>query len=216
MSPLSVTTFRAEARANLRLALPLILAQLSFVSMGTVDTLVAGRMGASQLAAVAVGANIWFVLFILFMGLFMACTPIVAQRVGAGRDPALIGLFVRRAAVLAVAMGLAWMLALYAVMAPALDWLGLQAQTRAYAAQYLFAASWSAVPFCLCFVARNAAEGHGLTRAPPRNSQASAARIAAIGAPSTRISRTSGCGCGQPRRNTSSARSCGCRRYSVA
>ena len=157
---------RAEARANLRLALPLILAQLSFVSMGTVDTLVAGRMGASQLAAVAVGANVWFVLFILFMGLFMACTPIVAQRVGAGRDPMLIGLFVRRAALLALAMGLSWMLILYAVMAIALDSLGLQAQTRAYAAEYLFAVSWSAVPFCLCFVARNAAEGYGLTRAP--------------------------------------------------
>lgn len=166
MSRLTPHTLRAEAAATLRLALPLILAQLSFVSMGAVDTIVAGRMGASELAAVAVGANVWFVLFILFMGLFMACTPIVAQRVGAGRDPAQIGGFVRRAAAFAAAMGLAWMLLLYAVRAPALDWLALEPATRAFTEDYLFAVSWSAVPMCLCFVARNTAEGFGLTRVP--------------------------------------------------
>ncbi len=161
-----LSAVRLEAPVNLRLALPLILAQISFVSMGTVDTIVAGRMGEAELAAVAVGANVWFVLFILFMGLFMACTPIVAQRVGAGRDPQLIGLFVRRAALLAVAMGLGWMGLLHLVMGPAMDWLALNTRTREFAEGYLFAVSWSAVPFCLCFVARNTAEGFGLTRAP--------------------------------------------------
>ena len=66
------SSLRAEARANLRLALPLVAAQLLFISMGTVDTLVAGRLGAAPLAAVAVGANLWFMILVLFMGLFMA------------------------------------------------------------------------------------------------------------------------------------------------
>ncbi len=166
MSRLTLPLFRAEARVTLRLALPLILAQLSFVSMGTVDTIVAGRMGEAELAAVAVGANLWFVLFVLFMGLFMACTPIVAQRVGAGRDPVWIGGFVRRAIAMAAAMGLAWMALLYLLLEPALSWLALEPQTRAFTEDYLFAVSWSAVPFCVGFVARNTAEGFGLTRAP--------------------------------------------------
>ncbi|HEY0975277.1 MAG TPA: MATE family efflux transporter [Solimonas sp.] len=166
MSRLSLAAFRVEARANLRLALPLILAQLSFVSMGTVDTIVAGRMGEPELAAVAVGANVWFVLFILFMGIFMACTPIVAQRVGAGRDPFVIGGFARGAAGLAAATGVVWMLVLHVLRDPALDALALAPRTRAFAEDYLFAVSWSAVPMCLCFVLRNTAEGFGLTRAP--------------------------------------------------
>ncbi len=164
MPRLSSSVVRAEAGANLRLALPLILAQLSFVSMGTVDTIVAGRMGEPELAAVAVGSNVWFVLLILFMGLFMACTPIVAQRVGAGRDPLVIGGFVRRAAALAAGMGLGWMLLLHLVTGPALDWLALGSATRAFAEDYLFAVSWAAVPFCLGFVLRNTAEGFGLAR----------------------------------------------------
>lgn len=166
MSRLNPSAFRTEATANLRLALPLMVAQLSFISMGTVDTIVAGRMGEAELAAVAVGANIWFVFFILFMGLFMACTPIVAQRVGARRDPLQIGSFARRAALLAVIVGVIWIALLHLLRGAALDVLDLEPATRAFADDYLFAVSWSAVPFCLCFVARNVAEGHGLTRAP--------------------------------------------------
>ncbi|HEX4896213.1 MAG TPA: MATE family efflux transporter [Solimonas sp.] len=162
---LRTPAFRREARANLALALPLVAAQISFVSMGTVDTLVAGRMGAAELAAVAVGANLWFLFFVLFMGLFMACSPIVAQGVGAGRPAPALGAFVRGALGLALLAGLVWMLALRLAIEPALDLLDLEATTRAYAAEYLRVVSWSAVPFCLGFALRNAAEGQGLTQA---------------------------------------------------
>src|SRR5690349_24499865 len=100
--------WRAEARVNLRLALPLVAAQLLFISMGTVDTIVAGRLGAAPLAAVAVGTNLWFMVFVLFMGLFMAVSPIVAQRLGAGRPAAESGRFLRSALALAGLAGLAW------------------------------------------------------------------------------------------------------------
>jgi MATE family multidrug resistance protein len=164
-APVTQTRFiRAEARANLRLAGPLIATQLSFVGMGTVDTIFAGRLGAQQLAAVAVGANIWFLLFMLFMGLFIACSPIVAHRVGAGRPDRETGEFVRSAAVLALLMGLAWMLILRLSMGPILDLLDLEAQTRIYAEGFLEAISWGTVPFCLSFLLRNVAEGYGLTR----------------------------------------------------
>ena len=150
--------------ANLRLTLPLVLAQLSFVSMGTVDTIIAGRLGASQLAAVAVGANIWFMIFVLVMGLFMAVSPIVAQRLGAGRPVAETGAVLRGALLLALGLGLLWMLLVIAVTDPVLDRLALDAQTRAYAEGYLQAIAPGAVPFALFFALRNAAEGSGQTR----------------------------------------------------
>ncbi|HUP91873.1 MAG TPA: MATE family efflux transporter [Solimonas sp.] len=158
--------FLREAPPLLKLALPLIAAQITFVSMGTVDTILAGRLGARQLAAVAVGTNLWFMLFVLFMGLFMACSPIVAQRVGGGRDAAGTGALVRGASLLALVAGLAWWLAMRVATGPMLDLLELDPETRGYALGYLHAVGWATVPYCLCFVLRNAAEGMGLTPVP--------------------------------------------------
>lgn len=157
---------RAEMRANLLLAWPIIAAQLSFVSMGTVDTMLAGRLGASALAAVAVGANLFFLAFVMFMGLFMAVSPIVAQRLGAGRPAEETGQVLRAALVLAVRAGLLWALLLALAAPPVLDLLELQAETRRNAWHYLLCALPSTVAFCLSFVLRNAAEAHGLTRVP--------------------------------------------------
>ena len=156
---------RAELRANLALALPLLAAQLLFISMGTVDTIVAGRLGAAPLAAVAVGSNLWFMAFVLFWGLFMAVSPIVAQRLGAGRPAAESGRFLRGVLGLAAILGLGWMLALAALVDPVLDLLALEGPTRAYAEDYLRAITPGALPFALFFALRNAAEGYGQTRA---------------------------------------------------
>lgn len=159
-------TLRAEAWENIRLALPLIATQLSFVSMGTVDTIFAGRLGAKPLAAVAVGSNVWFLFFVLFMGLFMSVSPIVAQRVGARQHPAQIGAFVSGALSLGVVMGVVWTIAVRLLGGPVLGLLKLDAETETMAHDYLLALSWGAVPFCLCFVLRNAAEGHGRVKVP--------------------------------------------------
>src|SRR5690242_7314273 len=98
--------WRQEALECLKLAAPIVVAQISFVSMGTVDTILAGRLGAKPLAAVAVGSNIWFLVFVLFTGVFMAVSPIVAQRVGAHRPAEETGAFVRGALELATIFGL--------------------------------------------------------------------------------------------------------------
>ncbi|MDB5969790.1 MAG: family efflux transporter [Hydrocarboniphaga sp.] len=157
---------RAEARHNLVLAAPLIAAQLSFVGMHTVDTVMAGRLGPVALAAVAVGANVWFLTFIIFMGLFMSVSPIVAQRVGAGRPAAETGSLLRNTLLLAVTLGGVWTLLINLVADPVLDLLRLEAITRGLSEGYLRAISWAAIPFCLCFVMRNGCEGNGATRAP--------------------------------------------------
>ncbi len=164
MSLPSMPALRREAHANLRLALPIIATQFTFMSMGTADTIMAGRYSGEALAAVAVGSNVLFLAMILFMGVLMACSPIVAQRIGAGRDPLETGNFVRATALFAVVLGLLWMAAMRLLAAPVLDLLALDQPARGYAYDYIVAASWSAVPFCLSFVARNVAEGHGLTR----------------------------------------------------
>lgn len=162
----SLAVLRTEARANLRLALPLIAAQLSFVSMGTVDTIFAGQLGASELAAVAVGSNAWFLVFVMFMGVSMAVSPIVAQRLGAQQTPQQIGAFLRGALLIALGLGLLWVVLMRVAAVPVIDQLGLDARTTAFARDYVHALAWSGLPLSLCFFLRNGAEGHGLTRVP--------------------------------------------------
>ena len=159
-------SLRAEARANLRLALPLIAAQLTFVSMGTIDAIFAGQLGVSQLAAVAVGSNIWFLTCVMFMGLGMAVSPIVAQRLGAGQSPLLIGRFLRGALVLSGVLGAIWLALMLLAAGPVLTLLDLDPKTTGFAREYVFAMAWSALPLSICFFLRNGAEGHGMTRVP--------------------------------------------------
>lgn len=155
--------FATEAKANLKLAVPIIAAQITFMGFGVADTLMAGQLGSTELAAIAVGANIWMQPFIFFMGLAMAVSPIVAHRLGAGQAPGTIGGFLRGALVLAVLQGLVWILLLRLAAAPLIAALGLESATARLALDYLLAESWGAPLFCLCFAMRCAAEGSGVT-----------------------------------------------------
>ncbi len=65
------------------LALPLLGAQLAQTGMGVVDTLMAGRLSATDLAAVAVGTSVFAPLMLLIFGTLLATTPLVAQARGA-------------------------------------------------------------------------------------------------------------------------------------
>jgi multidrug resistance protein, MATE family len=157
--------YRRESGELLRLALPIIAAQITFVGMGTVDTIMAGRLGGRELAAVAVGSNLWFLSFVFFMGLFMAMSPIVAQRLGAGRPDAETGNFVRGAMTAAIAVGVLWTLLVRFAAPPVVHVLGMDEVTTRFAVDYLRAVVWSAAPFSLCFVLRYTAEARGFPRA---------------------------------------------------
>jgi MATE family multidrug resistance protein len=73
-----------ELRAMIALAVPVVLVQVGFMSMGVVDTLMVGRVSARVLAAVALGNLYFFNVSIFAVGTLMALDPIVAQAVGAG------------------------------------------------------------------------------------------------------------------------------------
>lgn len=94
-----------ELRALLGLAGPIIIAQLANTAMGFVDTVMAGRVSANDLAAVALGNSIWVPVFLLMTGILLATTAKVARKVGAGQH-ALIGPLVRQALWLALLVGL--------------------------------------------------------------------------------------------------------------
>jgi multidrug resistance protein, MATE family len=85
--------FRRELARTLRLALPLIAAQLFAIGTNVVDVLLAGHLSPHVLGAVAIGAAIWSLPLMTISGLMMALSPGVAQLDGASRRHLVVPLF---------------------------------------------------------------------------------------------------------------------------
>ncbi|WP_439135483.1 MATE family efflux transporter [Pseudomaricurvus sp.] len=83
-------SFFAEFKHLWRLASPLLAAQLLSTGLGAVDTLMAGRYGANDLAAVAIGSGLWLPVFLLISGLLIATTSMVARFYGAGDHESIV------------------------------------------------------------------------------------------------------------------------------
>ena len=83
----ALKTFRAEFHPTLRLAIPLVLAELGWMSMAIVDTMMVGRLpnSATAMGAVSLGSNIFIVLALFGGGLLLGLDTLVSQAFGAGQ-----------------------------------------------------------------------------------------------------------------------------------
>lgn len=100
-----------DLRRIIQLAAPVLVGQLAVIAFGVIDTIMAGRASAADLAAVGLGGSIYVTIYISLMGVLQALAPIAGQLYGAGRT-AEIGAEVRQAAWLGVALAILGMLLL--------------------------------------------------------------------------------------------------------
>ncbi len=78
-------TFGRSVRRIAPLAWPVFVGQIAVLAFATVDTVLAGRYGAVDLAALAIGGAAYGTVFVGLMGVVLAVSPIVGQLYGAGR-----------------------------------------------------------------------------------------------------------------------------------
>ena len=76
-------SFYNESQKIIKLSLPLFIAQFAQTAMGFVDTVMAGGVSASDMAAVAVASSIWLPCILFGVGVLMAVIPLTAQAHGA-------------------------------------------------------------------------------------------------------------------------------------
>lgn len=151
-----------EIRATVRLALPLIAAQLAAVGTNLVDAMLAGHHSAHVLGAVAVGASIWSLALFCGMGVMMAVPPSVSQLDGAGRRRD-VGVLFRQALWLALGMGvLLWFAVRHA--SPLIALIGVTPGLRDEVGEFLRAISWGAPALTCYFALRGLSEGLSMTR----------------------------------------------------
>ncbi|MDU8925336.1 MATE family efflux transporter [Pasteurellaceae bacterium LIM206] len=77
--------YKLEAKKLINLAFPVLLAQIAQNSMGLVDTIMAGRVSAADMAAISVGASIWLPLVLFGQGLLLALPPTISYLNGSGQ-----------------------------------------------------------------------------------------------------------------------------------
>ena len=77
--------YHEQAKKLIAIALPILLAQVAQNSMGLVDTIMAGRVSAADMAAISVGASIWFPLVLFGHGLLLALPPTISYLNGSGK-----------------------------------------------------------------------------------------------------------------------------------
>lgn len=151
-----------EFRTLVRLALPLMAAQLLQMAQGVMDTIMAGHLSAPDLAGIALGLNVLWPSQFLLSGLVLAATPLIAQLRGAGRVRE-VGEVVRQGfwivAFAALVLMMFWRNTHFVYVA-----LHIDAPTMAIAEGYLYATSWGALPLLGYFLARYLCEGMGETR----------------------------------------------------
>jgi len=123
----------------------------------------AGQLGASELAAVAVGGSVWFLGFTLCLGLMMAISPIAARLFGAGK-PELIGRYTRQGLWLAAAMGVLFIVFIQLLAGSLLAVFGIDAAFLDMATGYVEAIVWGAPAVFVFLAFRFTTEGIGHTR----------------------------------------------------
>lgn len=152
----------AEARQTLRIGSPIIAAQLLQISMGFVDTIMAGNLSAADLAAVSVGNALLHPVYIFVLGVVMAVTPIVAHNNGAGEFEE-IGRNVRQGLWLSQILAVPFILLLTA-MPMLMVWMDIREPIIPLAAGYLQALSWGVPPVLAYFALRFFNEGVSATK----------------------------------------------------
>ena len=155
--------WRTQSGAVLRLGGPLIVNYLAVAGMSLADTIMSGQLGASSLAAVAVGGSVWMLAFSGCLGVLMAISPIIARLYGAGEHRK-IGRYTRHGMYLGVVMGVVVLFggrtfAGYVLMA-----IGIDEGFREITLDYLRALILGAPGILIFLALRFTTEGVGFTR----------------------------------------------------
>lgn len=77
--------YHTDIKKLIRIATPILFAQIAQNSMGLVDTIMSGRVSSTDMAAISVGASIWMPLVLFGQGLLLALPPTISYLNGSGQ-----------------------------------------------------------------------------------------------------------------------------------
>lgn len=144
------------------LALPVVLAELGWMVMGIVDTLMVGRLSPEAIGAVGIGSSLFMAVGIFAMGLLLGLDTLVSQAFGAGRLHD-CHRWLHHGVVTSLVLTMPVMIVLWAISS-GLDGWGLDAGVLPLTKPYLDALTWSVPPLLLYASFRRYLQGMGVVR----------------------------------------------------
>ena len=160
---MNLTSFFSHSKSLAKLAYPILIAQLIQNLMGFADIVMAGRVSATDMAAVAVANSIWLPVILTVYGLIMALAVIVSQLAGA-KNYLAISEQTYQTAWIALTLGLS-LIGLYYLIAPIIaPAIELEGNLKPLLFDYLQYIVWGAPGYCLYLVLRNYSEGLSYTK----------------------------------------------------
>ncbi len=90
-APAARTTTKTELRDLLGLAIPVVLAEIGWMSMGIVDTLMVGPLGPQAIGAAGLGSGVFSAVGFFGLGLLLGLDTLVSQAFGARRATSVTG-----------------------------------------------------------------------------------------------------------------------------
>ncbi|PKG58755.1 MATE family efflux transporter [Shewanella sp. Choline-02u-19] len=150
-----------QAKRLIQLALPVLIAQVTQTMMGFIDTVMAGRVSAVDMAAVAIGSSLWLPALLFVQGLLMAFTPVFAHHHGANDQKAIQPLAFQAGYIAIIgSVGVMFFLSLADNILTLMD---LEPQLAQLSVGYLNGFMWGVPAFVLYQVLRGCSEGISYT-----------------------------------------------------
>jgi MATE family multidrug resistance protein len=151
------TQFVNEFRRMLHIALPVVAAELGWMAMSVVDTMMVGRLSAEAIGAVSIGTVLFYAVGVVGTGMLLGLDTLVPQAFGAKRfEECHRWLF--HALGVAVPLGAALMLPLFLAL-DLLPHAGLTPEVATQAAAYTEALLWSTIPLLVFMAFRHYLQG---------------------------------------------------------
>ena len=162
MTTLRETGFLFNARAVLVLGLPLVGSHVAQFALHVTDTIMLGWYGVTELAAGALGATLFFVVFTLGMGYGQAVMPMVATLAAAGEHTE-----VRRVTRMGMWLSLGYsalVLPLFLLSGPILGAMGQEPEVARIGGEYLAIVGFGMAPALVAMVMKSYLAALGRTQ----------------------------------------------------
>jgi MATE family multidrug resistance protein len=158
----SLRDLEHEFAPMFRLAVPVVLAEIGWMAMGIVDTLMVGPLGAEAIGAVGVGSSLFMGFVIFAMGLLLGLDTLVSHAYGARRLEDCHRWLLHGVA-LSVIVSVPATMVLLLLVSLLSQW-GLDPAVLPLAQPYLGVLTWSVVPLLMYATFRRYLQGMGVVR----------------------------------------------------
>ena len=160
---MNISSFFSNSKNLMKLAYPILIAQLIQNLMGFADTVMAGRVSATDMAAVAVASSVWLPLILAISGLIMALASIISQLSGAKQFDE-VAKASYQTAWIAVSFSIIIIILYYIATPLLIDSIAMEPELKQLMFDYLGYIVWGGPGYCLYLVLRNYSEGLSFSR----------------------------------------------------